>query len=173
MINQARRFGRFRRFHFVGLGGIGMSGIAEVLLNLGYEVSGSDVSTGSNVRRLAALGAVVKEGHAAAHLAGAQIVVVSSAIRPDNPEVLEAHRLAIPVIPRAEMLAELMRMKVGVAVAGAHGKTTTTTLVAAVPRRPRGCPRAPPTTRPRRRPRRHGRRDGRGGRRRRASSSGA
>jgi len=114
----------------VGIGGIGMSGIAEVLLNLGFEVSGSDLKATPVTERLAKLGARVFDGHAAAHLQDAQVVVVSSAVPPDNPEVLEAQRRQIPVIPRAEMLAELMRMKFCVAVAGAHGKTTVTSMIA-------------------------------------------
>jgi len=122
--------GKIRRVHFVGIGGIGMSGIAEVLLNLGFTVSGSDVKASPVTERLARLGARFHEGHAAGQVQGAQVVVVSSAVRPDNPEVVEAMRLEIPVIPRAEMLAELMRMKFSVAVAGAHGKTTTTSMIA-------------------------------------------
>ncbi len=118
--------------HFVGIGGIGMSGLAEVLLNLGYRVSGSDLRDTPITRRLRDLGATVYPGHDPAHVEGASVVVVSSAVRPDNPEVVEAHRRMIPVIPRAEMLAELMRMKYAVAVAGAHGKTTTTSMVAAL-----------------------------------------
>ncbi|GAB4248418.1 UDP-N-acetylmuramate--L-alanine ligase [Deferrisoma sp.] len=120
------------RIHFVGIGGIGMSGIAEVLLNLGYRVSGSDLKETPITRRLAGLGARVHRGHAAGHVGDATVVVISSAVGPENPEVVEAHRRGIPVIPRAEMLAELMRMKYGVAVAGAHGKTTTTSMVGAV-----------------------------------------
>jgi len=122
--------GKIRKVHFVGIGGIGMSGIAEVLLNLGFMVSGSDVKLSPVTERLALLGARVREGHAAENVWNAQVVVTSSAVRPDNPEVLEARRLEIPVIPRAEMLAELMRMKFSVAVAGAHGKTTTTSMIA-------------------------------------------
>ncbi len=122
--------GKIRKVHFVGIGGIGMSGIAEVLLNLGFTVSGSDVKLSPVTERLALLGARVHEGHAAGNVWNAQVVVTSSAVRPDNPEVLEARRLEIPVIPRAEMLAELMRMKFSVAVAGAHGKTTTTSMIA-------------------------------------------
>jgi UDP-N-acetylmuramate--alanine ligase len=118
--------------HFVGIGGIGMSGIAELLLNLGYTVSGSDVKSSDITERLRSLGGVVHEGHAAEQIEDADVVVISSAVRPDNPEVLAAHRASIPVIPRAEMLAELMRLKYSVAVAGAHGKTTTTSIVAAV-----------------------------------------
>jgi UDP-N-acetylmuramate--alanine ligase len=123
---------RDQRVHFVGIGGIGMSGIAEVLLNLGYRVSGSDLKESPLTRRLASLGVRVAYGHAPENLGDASVVVVSSAVKPDNPEVTEAHRRLVPVIPRAEMLAELMRMKYAVAVAGAHGKTTTTSLVAAV-----------------------------------------
>lgn len=118
--------------HFVGIGGIGMSGIAEVLLNLGYRVSGSDLKESPLTRRLAGLGARIALGHAPENLGDASVVVTSSAVKADNPEVTEAHRRLVPVIPRAEMLAELMRMKYAVAVAGAHGKTTTTSLVAAV-----------------------------------------
>jgi UDP-N-acetylmuramate--alanine ligase len=124
--------GRVKRIHFVGIGGIGMSGIAEVLLNLGFEVSGSDLKESDTTRRLAGLGGQIREGHQAEHVEGADVVVISSAVKAHNPEVREAKRLAIPVIPRAEMLAELMRMKYGVAVAGSHGKTTTTSLVAAI-----------------------------------------
>ncbi|MFO7709677.1 MAG: UDP-N-acetylmuramate--L-alanine ligase [Desulfobacterales bacterium] len=120
------------RIHFVGIGGIGMSGIAELLLNLGYPVSGSDLKATETTARLEALGAVITEGHSADCVQGADFVVISSAVRPTNPEVLAAQRLSIPVIPRAEMLAELMRLKYSVAVAGAHGKTTTTSIVAAV-----------------------------------------
>jgi len=123
---------RVRRIHFVGIGGIGMSGIAEVLLNLGYHVSGSDLATTPVTERLRVLGGRIAAGHDAANVSDAQVVVTSSAVRPDNPEVLEAHRRQIPVIPRAEMLAELMRMKRGIAIAGAHGKTTTTSLVATI-----------------------------------------
>ncbi|HSH70933.1 MAG TPA: UDP-N-acetylmuramate--L-alanine ligase [Deferrisomatales bacterium] len=118
--------------HFVGIGGIGMSGIAEVLLNLGYRVSGSDLRDSPAVDRLRGLGARVAVGHRPENLGAAAVVVISSAVAGDNPEVVEAERRLIPVIPRAEMLAELMRMKYSVAVAGAHGKTTTTSLVAAV-----------------------------------------
>ena len=121
------------RVHFVGIGGIGMSGIAEVLLNLGYSVSGSDLRESEATRRLESLGAKIFAGHGEANLAGdPSVVVISTAVRFSNPEVLEARRRNIPVIPRAEMLAELMRMKYGVAVAGSHGKTTTTSMIAAV-----------------------------------------
>lgn len=125
-------FHNFQRIHLVGIGGIGMSGIAEVLLTLGYAVSGSDLKASPITDRLRNLGARIYEGHSAEQVHGAHVVVVSSAIRRDNHEVTEAHRLKIPVIPRAEMLAELMRLKYGIAVAGAHGKTTTTSLVASV-----------------------------------------
>jgi len=118
--------------HFVGIGGIGMSGLAEVLLELGYPVSGSDLKLSPATERLAARGAVIHEGHAAGNVAGANAVVMSSAVRPDNPEVVEARRLGLPVIPRGELLAELMRLKFGIAIAGSHGKTTTTSMVAAV-----------------------------------------
>lgn len=118
--------------HFVGIGGIGMSGIAEILHNLGYAVRGSDLAAGANVGRLRALGIDVAIGHDAANVGDAAVVVVSSAVGSDNPEVREARQHLIPVVPRAEMLAEIMRLKWGVAVAGTHGKTTTTSLVAAV-----------------------------------------
>src|SRR5947207_2039956 len=118
--------------HFVGIGGIGMSGIAEVLLNLGYHVSGSDMRETEVTRRLRTLGGRVAIGHDAAHVKESDVVVVSSAVRPDNPEVANARARRIPVIARAEMLGELMRMKDGVAVAGSHGKTSTTTMVAAI-----------------------------------------
>jgi UDP-N-acetylmuramate--alanine ligase len=125
-------FRGIRHIHFVGIGGSGMSGIAEVLLNLGYTVTGSDLKRSAVTDRLESLGARVAEGHHAAHVAGADVVVTSTAARADNPEVLEARRVGIPVIPRAEMLAELMRLKYGIAVAGSHGKTTTTSMVAMV-----------------------------------------
>jgi UDP-N-acetylmuramate--alanine ligase len=124
--------GRAQKIHFVGIGGIGMSGIAEVLLNLGYEVSGSDLRSSETTRRLESLGGRIHVGHRADYVQDSNVVVISSAVRRDNPEVLEARRRSIPVIPRAEMLAELMRLKHGVAVAGSHGKTTTTSMVAAV-----------------------------------------
>ena len=123
---------KVRRIHFVGIGGSGMSGIAEVLANLGYQVSGSDLAENAATRRLKGLGAKVAIGHDAAHVAGADAVVISSAVRGDNPEVLAARAKRIPVVPRALMLAELMRLKQGIAVAGTHGKTTTTSLVASV-----------------------------------------
>ena len=125
-------FAKIQRIHFVGIGGIGMSGIAEVLLNLGYKVSGSDLKSSAVTQRLAGLGAAVFERHAAENINGAEVVVTSSAIAEDNLEVAEARKLHIPVIPRAEMLAELMRLKYGIAVAGMHGKTTTTSMIAAV-----------------------------------------
>jgi UDP-N-acetylmuramate--alanine ligase len=118
--------------HFIGIGGIGMSSLAEVLMDLGYPVTGSDLKSSPITQRLAARGAVVFEGHAAAHLAGAKAVVYSSAVRPDNPEIAEARRRKLPLIPRGELLAELMRLKYGVAIAGSHGKTTTTSMTAAI-----------------------------------------
>src|SRR6201993_2911385 len=125
-------FRNFQRIHLVGIGGIGMSGIAEVLLTLGYSVSGSDTKLSTITERLQDLGATIFEEHKAENVEGAHVVVVSSAVKSDNPEVMEAHKRKIPVIPRAEMLAELMRLKYGIAVAGAHGKTTTTSMVASV-----------------------------------------
>jgi UDP-N-acetylmuramate--alanine ligase len=125
-------FAKIQRIHFVGIGGIGMSGIAEVLLNLGYQISGSDLKSSSVTQRLASLGAKTFEGHIASNITGADVVVTSSAIPVDNPEVVEARHQHIPVIQRAEMLAELMRLKYGIAIAGMHGKTTTTSMVAAV-----------------------------------------
>src|SRR5436853_1845700 len=118
--------------HFIGIGGIGMSGLAEVLLELGYSVSGSDVKLTPITERLATLGAVIHEGHAAENVAGANAIVVNSAVRLDNPEVAEARRRGLPVIPRGELLAELMRLKFGIAVAGSHGKTTTTSMIATI-----------------------------------------
>ncbi len=123
---------KVKRIHFVGIGGSGMSGIAEVLVNLGYRVSGSDIAPNSATERLAKLGAGVAIGHDAGHVADADAVVVSAAVKADNPEVIAARQRRIPVVPRALMLAELMRLKQGVAVAGTHGKTTTTSLVASV-----------------------------------------
>ncbi len=125
-------YGRIRNIHFIGIGGIGMSGIAEVLINLGYQVSGSDLKESEITRRLSDLGGVISYGHRAENLQQADVVVTSTAVRADNVELLEAHRRLIPVIPRAEMLAELMRMKYGIAIAGTHGKTTTTSMVATV-----------------------------------------
>jgi len=121
-----------RHIHFVGIGGSGMSGIAEVLLNLGYVISGSDLADSATLRRLAGLGIRTSVGHAAANVAGADAVVTSTAVQPDNPEVLTAREKHIPIVPRALMLAELMRLKQGIAIAGTHGKTTTTSLVASV-----------------------------------------
>jgi UDP-N-acetylmuramate--alanine ligase len=118
--------------HFVGIGGIGMSGIAELLLNLGYKVSGSDVKSSDITDRLKTLGGTLFKGHAAENVKRADVVVVSSAIDPENPEVDAAGQASIPVIPRAEMLAELMRLKYSIAIAGAHGKTSTTSIVASV-----------------------------------------
>ena len=126
------RKGKIRRIHFVGIGGIGMSGIADVLLNQGYEVSGSDLRESEVTRRLASLGCEITYGHRKENVKDADVVVVSSAIRKGNPEVEAAEERLIPVIPRAEMLAELMRMKRGIAIAGTHGKTTTTSLIATV-----------------------------------------
>ena len=125
-------FATSQHAHFIGIGGIGMSGIAEILLSLGMKVSGSDLRRGPVTDRLAQLGATVYEGHEAAHVAGATVVVTSSAVSQDNPEVVEARARKIPVIQRAEMLAELMRLKYGIAIAGMHGKTTTTSMVASV-----------------------------------------
>ena len=126
----AALFSKKTKVHFVGIGGIGMSGIAEVLVNLGYAVSGSDLRTSRTTERLASMGASIFEGHRVEQVTRADVVVVSSAVRENNPEVVEARRVQIPIIPRAEMLAELMRLKYGVAVAGSHGKTTTTSMVA-------------------------------------------
>ncbi|MBX9906143.1 MAG: UDP-N-acetylmuramate--L-alanine ligase [Burkholderiales bacterium] len=123
---------KVRQVHFVGIGGAGMSGIAEVLLNLGYAVSGSDLSASNATRRLAGFGAQVHIGHAAVHVDTADVVVISSAVKADNPEVVAARARHVPVVPRALMLAELMRLKQGIAVAGTHGKTTTTSLAASV-----------------------------------------
>jgi UDP-N-acetylmuramate--alanine ligase len=126
------RMGKIHTIHFVGIGGAGMAGIAEVLLNLGYSVRGSDLKLTSVTERLCALGAQVSEGHAAENLGEADVVVVSSAVAADNPEVLAAHSRRIPVVRRAEMLAEIMRFRYGIAIAGTHGKTTTTSLIASV-----------------------------------------
>jgi UDP-N-acetylmuramate--alanine ligase len=123
---------KIRKIHFVGIGGIGMSGIAEVLLNLGYVITGSDLNPSDITQRLASLGAGIFQGHQASHVGDADVVVTSTAVRTDNPEVLEAHERNIPVIPRAEMLAELLKMKFSVAVSGSHGKTTTTSMVSTV-----------------------------------------
>ncbi len=121
-----------RHIHFVGIGGAGMSGIAEVLRNLGYQISGSDLSDSATLRRLAGLGITTMVGHAAANVIGADAVVTSTAVQQDNPEVLAARERKVPIVPRAMMLAELMRLKQGIAIAGTHGKTTTTSLVASV-----------------------------------------
>ena len=124
--------GKTKRVHFIGVGGIGMSGIAELLANLGYAVSGSDAKRSGVTERLASLGVAIAAGHAAVNVGNADVVVYSSAVRPDNPEVVEAKARRIPVIPRAEMLAELMRLRFGIAIAGAHGKTSTTSMIALV-----------------------------------------
>src|SRR6187549_1892271 len=129
-MDRSAMLGRTRRIHFVGIGGIGMSGIAELLANLGYEVSGSDARTSDITARLTGLGVRIARGHEAGHVGNADVVVTSSAILAGNAEVEEARRRGIPVIRRAEMLAELMRLRYGIAVAGAHGKTTTTSMVA-------------------------------------------
>lgn len=121
---------KIKSVHMVGIGGSGMSGIAEVLLNLGYEVTGSDLVTGSVLDRLRGLGALIHVGHSRGHLGNAQVVIKSTAVQDDNPEIAEARERGIPIIPRAEMLAELMRLRTGIAVAGTHGKTTTTSLLA-------------------------------------------
>ena len=124
--------GRIRRIHFVGIGGVGMGGIAEVMLNLGYDISGSDLNENAVTQRLTKLGAKIYSGHEAENVLNCDVVVVSTAVKEDNPEVIAAHEQRIPVVPRAEMLAELMRFRYGIAVAGTHGKTTTTSLVASV-----------------------------------------
>ena len=124
--------GNIKSIHFVGIGGSGMNGIAEVLVNMGYQVTGSDKAEGPVTRRLAGLGVRVSTGHSAENVHGSNCVVYSSAVRMDNPELVEAASMQIPVIPRAEMLAELMRMKFGVAIAGTHGKTTTTSMISAI-----------------------------------------
>jgi UDP-N-acetylmuramate--alanine ligase len=126
------RMGRIRCIHFVGIGGVGMAGIAEVLLNLGYAVQGSDLKAAATTARLESLGAHVAIGHAAENLGTADVVVVSSAVPADNPEIVEAQQRRLPIVQRAEMLAELMRFRYGIAIAGTHGKTTTTSLVASV-----------------------------------------
>lgn len=123
---------KVKRIHFVGIGGVGMSGIAEVLLNLGFEISGSDLGSNAATQRLATSGAKVHVGHAAEYIADADVVVISSAVKADNPEVVAAREKKIPVVPRALMLAELMRLKQGIAIAGTHGKTTTTSLTASI-----------------------------------------
>ncbi len=123
---------RVEHIHFVGIGGIGMSGIAEVLLNLGYKITGSDLNDTEITKRLKSLGVGIFLGHKGENVSGADVVVTSTAVRPDNPEVIKAHELGIPVIPRAEMLAELLKMKFSIAVSGTHGKTTTTSMIATV-----------------------------------------
>ncbi len=125
-------YGRIKKIHFVGIGGIGMSGIAEVMLNMGYTVTGSDIRTSKVIERLQDLGAQISIGHKAKNVRGRDVVVYSSIITDKNPEIIEANKLGTPVIPRAEMLSELMRLKHGIAVAGSHGKTTTTSLISSV-----------------------------------------
>ncbi len=124
--------GRVRHIHFIGIGGAGMGGIAEVLHNLGYTVSGSDLCANAMTRHLQQLGVNILQGHSPRHIAGSDVVVITSAVQPDNPELLAARQARIPVVPRAEMLAELMRFRQGIAIAGTHGKTTTTSLIASV-----------------------------------------
>ncbi len=128
----AEAMGRMRRLHFVGIGGVGMNGIAQVMLNLGYDVSGSDIRDNAAIRNLRGQGAQIRIGHAREHVAGCDAVVVSSAVASSNPEVEAARAARIPIVPRAEMLAEIMRFRYGVAVAGTHGKTTTTSLTASL-----------------------------------------
>jgi len=125
-------FRKIQHIHFVGIGGQGMNGIAEVLLNLGYRVSGSDLNESEVLQRLRKAGGHITIGHSPSNIKGAQVVVISSAVSPDNVEVVAARQASIPVIQRAEMLAELMRLKYGIAIAGAHGKTTTTSMVAGI-----------------------------------------
>jgi len=132
LMNEGDLTQAFPRIHFIGIGGVGMSGIAEVMLTLGYQVSGSDQNDSAATRRLAGLGASILRGHRAEHIGDADVVVISSAIKPDNAELVAARELRVPVVPRAEMLAELMRFKRGIAIAGTHGKTTTTSLTASV-----------------------------------------
>ncbi len=131
-VHAAEAMGRIRRLHFVGIGGVGMNGIAQVMLNLGYEISGSDLAENTATRRLAEQGARIYKGHAADQLQGADAVIISSAVTEGNPEVAAARAARVPVVPRAEMLAEIMRFRYGVAVAGTHGKTTTTSLIASL-----------------------------------------
>ena len=131
-IDLGQRMRRIHAIHFVGIGGAGMGGIAEVLLNLGYSVQGSDLKPNTVTRRLQSLGARILFGHAAENITGADVIVVSTAVASDNPEVMQAHATRIPVVPRAEMLGELMRFRYSIAVAGTHGKTTTTSMVASL-----------------------------------------
>ena len=128
----AETMGRMRKLHFVGIGGAGMNGIAQVMLNLGYQISGSDIKANPATDRLAEQGATIHIGHVTENVSGVDAVVISSAVKADNPEVMAAREQRIPVVPRAEMLAEIMRFRYGVAVAGTHGKTTTTSLVASL-----------------------------------------
>ena len=123
---------KVKHIHFIGIGGSGMSGIAEVMFNLGYQVSGSDLTDSATTQRLKSLGITIYQGHESNQVASADAVVTSTAVKPDNPEVTEAHERNIPVVPRAMMLAELMRLRQGIAVAGTHGKTTTTSLIASI-----------------------------------------
>jgi len=123
---------RIRKFHFIGIGGIGMSGIAQILLEMGYQVSGSDIAENKNTKLLRQKGAKIYIGHKPENLGDAQVVVYSSAVKPDNPEIQEAKRRNIPVIPRGDMLAELFKLKEGIAVSGSHGKTTTTSMIAEI-----------------------------------------
>src|SRR4030066_1434077 len=123
---------KVKHIHFVGIGGAGMSGIAEVFVNLGYQVSGSDLMDNQATRRLSNLGVMVYAGHESQQIAGADVVVTSTAVKPDNPEVIAAKNKNIPVVPRALMLAELLRLRSGIAIAGTHGKTTTTSLIASI-----------------------------------------
>ncbi|MFQ5579283.1 MAG: Mur ligase domain-containing protein, partial [Nitrospiria bacterium] len=125
-------FQKVQHIHFVGIGGAGMNGIAEILLNMGFRISGSDQASSEQTRRLSTMGGTIFQGHHRKNISGAEVLVYSSAILPDNPEVIAAKESKVPVISRAEMLAELMRLRYGIAVAGAHGKTTTTTMVASV-----------------------------------------
>ncbi|HEC07596.1 MAG TPA: UDP-N-acetylmuramate--L-alanine ligase, partial [Thiolapillus brandeum] len=129
-VHAAEAMGRMRRLHFVGIGGSGMNGIAQVMLNLGYEISGSDLAENAATRRLQEQGAVIYKGHAEAQVQGVDAVIISSAVTEENPEVRAARAARIPVVPRAEMLAEIMRFRYGIAIAGTHGKTTTTSLAA-------------------------------------------
>ena len=131
-VNEIDKLGRIRRIHFVGIGGVGMSGIAEVLINLGYVVTGSDIRSNAVIQRLENLGGKIAIGHEEANVLGSDVVVVSTAVDEHNPEIQAARKARIPVVRRAEMLAELMRFRYGIAVAGTHGKTTTTSLVTSI-----------------------------------------